>query len=239
MILFQINPQCPSVVPFEGDAPRAVDVDRIALRLPLQRMKVETGLPQVIELFGRFEGIQPADRAAVQIGPNPGRFAGFEQLFQTAMPEALDHRKSVMRRLTVVKHRLTTFPRLAGMPRGLKRRRPPPSLTGASPRPPTCGISAGPAALVRATARPRSWRGPVYTAIERAFEPALLFLALSQPAKRSANHSTTTRKTHTTATPLDDMSAFPNSRTMTKINAFIVGIQPDCCKDCVDGRHGS
>ena len=54
-------------------------------------------------------------------------------------------------------------------------------------------------------------------------DPVRLALAcnISQAAKRSASHSRTTRKAHTMATPAGDMLASPNSRTMTKISAFM------------------
>jgi hypothetical protein len=48
----------------------------------------------------------------------------------------------------------------------------------------------------------------------------------NRPAKRSASHSTNTRKAHTTATPAGDMSAFTNSRTITKISAFMAEEHP-------------
>jgi hypothetical protein len=45
MISFQIDPQGPPVAPLEGDAPRAVHMDRIASwPRAAQRMKVEAGL---------------------------------------------------------------------------------------------------------------------------------------------------------------------------------------------------
>src|SRR5204863_5535795 len=59
-------------------------------------------------------------------------------------------------------------------------------------------------------------------------DPVRLALAcnISQAAKRSASHSRTTRKAHTMATPADDMLASTNSRTMTKISAFMAAEYP-------------
>jgi hypothetical protein len=45
MVLFEIDPQRPPVVPLEGDAPRAVHMDRIApWPRTAQRVEVEAGL---------------------------------------------------------------------------------------------------------------------------------------------------------------------------------------------------
>jgi hypothetical protein len=43
MVLLEIDPQRPSFAPFEGDASRAVDVDRIASLPTAQQMAVEAG----------------------------------------------------------------------------------------------------------------------------------------------------------------------------------------------------
>jgi hypothetical protein len=47
--MFKIDPQGLAVVPLERDAPRAVDMDRIASRLALECMEVKPGLAQRFE----------------------------------------------------------------------------------------------------------------------------------------------------------------------------------------------
>src|SRR5260370_26268127 len=93
MVLLQIDAQRFAILPFKGDAPRAVDVDRIALRQAVQRMEVKPGLPQRRQVLRRLQGVQADDRPLVQISGDPGRSAGLEELFQTTMSEASDHRK--------------------------------------------------------------------------------------------------------------------------------------------------
>lgn len=93
MVLFEIDPQRPSFAPFEGDAPRAVDVDRVASREATERVEVKARLMQ------RLEGRRVVDRrqanqgSAVQIDSYAGTLAGLEQLSQSAMPKAFDHRE--------------------------------------------------------------------------------------------------------------------------------------------------
>ena len=92
MVLFEIDPQRPPVTPFERDAPRAVDVDRITLwPRAAQRMEIK---PRLIERFqtARFvKCIQTYQKAAAQIGSHAGALASLEQFSQTAVPETLDH----------------------------------------------------------------------------------------------------------------------------------------------------
>jgi hypothetical protein len=50
MVLFEIDPQCPPVAPLEGDAPRAVHMDRIApWPRTAQRVEIEAGLIERFE----------------------------------------------------------------------------------------------------------------------------------------------------------------------------------------------
>ena len=65
MILLQVYSESFGIFPFEGDAPRPVYVDRVALRLPMQRMKIKTGLPQVVECSNRVESIESYYRPAL------------------------------------------------------------------------------------------------------------------------------------------------------------------------------
>jgi hypothetical protein len=91
MVLLKVDSQCLSFVPFEGNAPRAVDVDRVPPWAAAERMEVK---PRLIK---RFEGPSAVDRGqthqgpAMQIGAHTGALAGLEQLSQSAVPKALDH----------------------------------------------------------------------------------------------------------------------------------------------------
>lgn len=49
MVLLDVDAQGPSIAPFEGDAPRAVHVDRVASRPPAQRVKVKARRMQRLE----------------------------------------------------------------------------------------------------------------------------------------------------------------------------------------------
>lgn len=91
MILLQVHPKRRAIAPLERDAPRAVDVDRVALRPAAQGVKVEAWLAEGVDAVRRFEDIEPNHRTALQIGRDARRFSRLEQFFQSAMPEARDH----------------------------------------------------------------------------------------------------------------------------------------------------
>lgn len=92
MVLFEIDPSRPPVMPFERDAPRAVDVDRVASRARTsQRVEVKTGLLQCFEGSRFVDRLQPKESSPMQIGSHSGAFAGFKQLPQSAMQKTFDH----------------------------------------------------------------------------------------------------------------------------------------------------
>ena len=72
MILLKVDPEGLGLLPLECDAPRSVDVDRIALRLSMKSVKIEARLPQTIERASRIESVEPYQRATVQIAAYPG-----------------------------------------------------------------------------------------------------------------------------------------------------------------------
>jgi len=92
MILLEVDPQRPPLTPLERDAPRAVDVDRIA-----SRPKAPQGVEVKTRLTKRFEGscfidrIQTKESSLLQIGSHAGALAGFKQLSQSTVPKTLDH----------------------------------------------------------------------------------------------------------------------------------------------------
>ena len=49
MILLNIDPECITILPFECDAPRAIDVNTITFGYPLQTVKVEPWYIQVCQ----------------------------------------------------------------------------------------------------------------------------------------------------------------------------------------------
>ena len=92
MILFEIDPQRPPVAPLEGDAPRAVHMDRIApWPRAAQRVEVEAGLIERFKARRLVDCFQADESPAVQIGPHTGAVTGFEQFPQATVPKTLDH----------------------------------------------------------------------------------------------------------------------------------------------------
>ena len=92
MILFEINPERASVAPLEGDAPRAVDMDRIAPRPRApQRVEVKTGLIERFKASRFVDCIQTDESAVVQIRSHTGTLAGLKQFPQPTVPKTLDH----------------------------------------------------------------------------------------------------------------------------------------------------
>jgi len=92
MVLFKIDAQRPPVLPFEGNAPRPVDVDRIApWPRAAQRVEVEAGLAERYEPGRLVDRIEADESPVLQIGSHASALAGLEQFPQPAMPEAFDH----------------------------------------------------------------------------------------------------------------------------------------------------
>lgn len=58
MILFEVNSQGVALLPFKGDTPRAVNVDRIAPRFALEGVKIEAGLVEGAKRSSRVYGIE-------------------------------------------------------------------------------------------------------------------------------------------------------------------------------------
>ena len=59
VIIFQIDSLRILTLPFEGDAPRAVNMHTVALGFALQGMEVETRQIQRFRGFGGVDGVQP------------------------------------------------------------------------------------------------------------------------------------------------------------------------------------
>ena len=62
MVLLEIDPTGVAILEFERDAPRSIDVDRIALRIKsLQRMKIEARNVHFLGSDGDIETIKPCE----------------------------------------------------------------------------------------------------------------------------------------------------------------------------------
>jgi len=59
VIVFQIDPLRILALPFEGDAPRSVDMHAVALGFALQGVEVETRQIQRFRGLGGVDGVQP------------------------------------------------------------------------------------------------------------------------------------------------------------------------------------
>jgi hypothetical protein len=69
MVLFEIDPQRPPVVPLEGNAPRPVHMDRIApWPRAAQRVEVNAGLIESCKARRFVDCIQADESPAMQIG---------------------------------------------------------------------------------------------------------------------------------------------------------------------------
>lgn len=57
MVLFKIDSQCLTVLPREGDAPGAIDMDTVPDRGPVKAMKMETWHVDFIQCFGLIQNL--------------------------------------------------------------------------------------------------------------------------------------------------------------------------------------
>src|SRR5271156_1625021 len=92
MILLEVHGQRIAVLPGKGDAPGAIDVDGIALRLPPQAVEIEARLVQFGKRRSRIERVQTNHDPGSQAGGDLPRSALLEKLLQPLVPEAQDHR---------------------------------------------------------------------------------------------------------------------------------------------------
>jgi hypothetical protein len=68
MVLFEINAAGLAVFEFEGDAPRSIDVDRIAFRIePLQGMEVEARNVHFLGSYGDVETVKSRENAFMHL----------------------------------------------------------------------------------------------------------------------------------------------------------------------------
>ena len=68
MVLLEIDTTGIAIFEFESDAPRSIDVDRVALRIePLQRMKIEARNIHFLGSDGDIESIEPREDTLVHL----------------------------------------------------------------------------------------------------------------------------------------------------------------------------
>ena len=79
MILLEINSSSLSLFKLEGDAPRAVDMNRIARRFVApQSMEVEAREVKVRWFCRRIESVEHQQRPSLKIRPNPAALSRLE-----------------------------------------------------------------------------------------------------------------------------------------------------------------
>lgn len=92
MVLLEVQHMRVAVTELEGDAPRAVHMDRVAGRcVASQRVEVEAGQIHVLGHRGRVEDVQTTQDATVHSRIEP-RFPRFPEGLQLLVRKALDHR---------------------------------------------------------------------------------------------------------------------------------------------------
>jgi len=108
MVLLQVHPVRLTIVELEGDAPRTVDMDRIARRpSPPQAMKVKTRQIQVRRFACRIQRIKNQQRPLLKIRSNPATPACLEELAQAFVLPGSYHKKNVNYELSFVNRGFT------------------------------------------------------------------------------------------------------------------------------------
>jgi hypothetical protein len=93
MVLLKIDAECVSGGEFEGDAPRPIDMDRVAGGdETFQGVEVKPGKVHLLRRVRDVQAIETDEDAPVQPGIDPARAALRPQLRQRPAPERPDHR---------------------------------------------------------------------------------------------------------------------------------------------------
>ncbi len=79
------------LVPFERDAPRAIDVNGVALRLAAERMEVEAGNVEIARRRSPFQRIQSPKRPVLEVRRHSSASTFAEQLVKLLVAEAPYH----------------------------------------------------------------------------------------------------------------------------------------------------
>src|SRR5690606_29574817 len=92
VILLEIDAGGVLAVEFECDAPRPIDVHRVAGRVEAsQGMEVETGQVHVFRALGNIQTVKPDTDAFVHLGVDLGGLTRLEKVRQRLALERLDH----------------------------------------------------------------------------------------------------------------------------------------------------
>jgi hypothetical protein len=91
VVLLKINSGCVLTVPAEGDTPRTIDVDAVALWFPMQRMEVEPWNVHILRTLNLLEQVETAKSPFLEIGGDCFRFPFAEEFRQPFALEGLDH----------------------------------------------------------------------------------------------------------------------------------------------------
>ena len=91
MVLLQIDPGRRTVFPFERQAPWSVHMNRIALRLAMQGVEVETWLTKLIQRGRGMQRVEANNDATLQAGRNLRRSPGLEKVPEPTVAIAPDH----------------------------------------------------------------------------------------------------------------------------------------------------
>lgn len=91
MVLFQVNVPGVAPAPFERDAPRAVYMKAVALRLASERMEVEARYVEVSQRCSLFKCVQSPERSPLEVRRHSSVPAFVKQLVEPLVPEAAYH----------------------------------------------------------------------------------------------------------------------------------------------------
>jgi hypothetical protein len=91
VVLLKVHTNGLVFLPLEGDTPRSVDMNRIALRPAPKRMKVEAWQIHVTRDFGLIQRVEASSASLVKVESNLRGLAGLKELLETSMSEASDH----------------------------------------------------------------------------------------------------------------------------------------------------
>ena len=91
MVLLQINSDSILAVPFEGNAPRAIDVYGVADRLAAKPVEIKSGYIERLRSVGGIESIETESDPTRQVRPNAQDLIPMPQDRKAAMSEGPDH----------------------------------------------------------------------------------------------------------------------------------------------------
>src|SRR5208282_3283163 len=101
MVLFEIDADCVLSFPFEGNAPWAVDMDRVAHGSPTQPVEIEAGNVHLFRPYRLIQARQAQTHPVRQVRTKLRRVAVAPECDERAAPEGPNH-------VVVVKDNLTS-----------------------------------------------------------------------------------------------------------------------------------